>query len=446
MITVNDGFAGGPVAFVKGAPEVVLPRCSVVAGSPTPLDSAARTVELERAAAAAAQGARVLALARGRTPPMDAAEGDLLFVGLVALRDPVRPEAADAVREAGAAGVRVLMVTGDHPGTASAVAAMVGLDAGPPVTGVDLRRDGIPSDPLSHRVYARVDPREKLALVEALQADGHVVAVTGDGVNDAPALRRADIGAAMGRSGSDVAREAADLVVTDDDLATIVAAIREGRGIYDNIRKVVDYLVAGNLSEIMVVVAGLLAFPALGVPLLPLQLLWINLLTDGLPAIAFGVDPPDPGLMRRPPRPRSSRLLDAVALRMLGGRAALVAGAAVGSLAVARFVFGEPWEHARAVMFSVLVGAHLLYAFAARWPRGGRSRRRAGVWLVAAVTAGLGLQVAVVTLEPLRHIFGAAPLTLREWALVAVGATAPLAVMALAATGRPAERLGAVLP
>jgi len=425
---------GGVLLAVKGAPEMVIRRCvEAVAddGSTRPLEEAERDVLLAAADELAGRGVRLLALARRLLPAAVAdpavEEHDLAFVALAGLRDPVRAEAVGAVREARSAGIHIVMVTGDHPGTAMAIArdvAFPGTEAGV-LTGQDLRDRGVPPDPLSVRVYARVDPGQKLELVEALKLRGHVVAVTGDGVNDAPAMKRADIGVAMGRSGSDVAREAADMVVTDDNLATIVTAVREGRGIYDNVRKVVDYLVAGNLSEILVVVSALLLFPELGVPLLPLQLLWVNLLTDGPPAVALGVDPPHPGLMSRPPRDPAERMLGGRRLRLLFWRGSLIAASAVGSLALARFAWDEPWGHARAIMFTVLVAAHLLYAFVARLPGRGRNRP-----LLLGVAGGLLLQVLVVVWPPAHELFGTAHLGVREWALVAAGGIVPIAVMA----------------
>jgi Ca2+-transporting ATPase len=430
----------GAVLLVKGAPETVLERCTkilTIGGSVEPLDGTGSAALRALADELAAQGMRTLLLARRELPgppaDLESAEQDLAAIALVAVRDPVRPQAAEAVKRSRAAGIALVMVTGDHPGTAASVAKEVGLlDAnGAVLTGGDLRRDRLPDDPLSVAVYARVDPDQKLALVEALQSRGHVVAVTGDGVNDAPALRRADIGVAMGRTGSDVAREAADMVVTDDDLATIVVAVREGRGIYDNIRKVIDYLVAGNFSEITVVVLGLALFPALGVPLLPLQLLWVNLLTDGLPALALGVDPPDPSLMAQPPRPRTDRLLAGRRPALLAARGALIASAALGALVVARFAWDEPWRDARAVMFTVLVVAHLLYAFVVRAHdlRRPLSWLTSNGWLLFAVAAGIGLQVLIVAWPAAHELFGTAPLTLREWLLVAVGGIVPAGIM-----------------
>lgn len=439
MTTLHRRDDGQLLLFVKGAPEAVLELCSRIVtndGTLVPLDSA--TVEALRTVSddQASRGIRMIALARRELaePPdvLEEAEGDLVAVALVGLRDPVRPQARDAVTSCRAAGISLIMVTGDHPGTAASVAAEVGLleHDGRVMTGASIRRDGLPPDPLSVPVYARVDPDEKLALVEAVLDRGHVVAVTGDGVNDAPALRRADIGVAMGRTGSDVAREAADMVMTDDDLATVVAAVREGRGIYDNIRKVIDYLIAGNLSEITVVVLGLLLFPGLGVPLLPLQLLWVNLLTDGLPAIALGVDPPDASLMTRPPRSRADRLLAGRRAAILLARGSLIAASALGALAAVRFVWDEPWTHARAVMFTVLVVAHLLYAFAVRAHDLRRPRWLwSNPWLLFAVAAGICLQLAIVAWPAAHELFGTAPLAAHEWALVALAGVVPTAIM-----------------
>lgn len=446
MSTLHRDPAGGYWLMVKGTPESVATRSRAVLddeGMERPLDGADRAMLQATASELAGQGRRVLALARrglaGRPANLLEEEHDLVMVGLAALRDEVRSEASAAVAAAHRAGIQVVMVTGDHPGTAAAVAVEVGI-APPgchPLTGSDLRADGIPDNLLVNPVYARVDPEHKLALVKALQAQGHVVAVTGDGANDAPALRRADVGVAMGGSGSPAAREASDVVITDDNLATFVAAVAEGRAIYDNIRKVVDYLVAANLSEIAVVLGALLAFPALDVPLLPLQLLWINLVTDGLPALALGMDPADPDLMQRHPRAAGERLLNGHRLVRLGGRGLAMAGVALLSLAVARIGWGESWHHARSIMFCEMALAQLLYALAVRRPSSStKTAPRRCRWLlgnrllVLGVVSGVLLQILLVAVPALRSLFGLAWLTQRDWGLALVGALLPAGVIA----------------
>ena len=260
----------------------------------------------------AKEGLRVLAVAEREldTMPGDvspaAIETDLTFLGLVGLLDPPRPEARAAIEECASAGMRVVMLTGDHPATAAAVARDLGIIAGGDavISGPELAQlsdEALARTVATARVYARVDPAHKIKIVAALQKQGQLVAMTGDGVNDAPALKRANIGIAMGRSGTDVAREAAHMVLLDDNFATIVAAVREGRRIYDNIRKFVRYVLTCNSAEIWTLfLAPMLGLP---VPLLPIHILWINLVTDGLPGLALTVEPEEGNLMRRPPRP-----------------------------------------------------------------------------------------------------------------------------------------------
>ncbi len=439
MRTFHRNPTGASLITVKGALEAVLPSCGLVAfdgGSPQPLSESIRDGLLDQAATLAAAGAKVLALARRLAPEPDAIGGEggglgenLTLVALAALRDPIRPGASASVAAARAAGIRLVMATGDHPGTAAAVAGAVGLAAhgDHPVTGAELQAG---AEHGAADVYARVTPDQKLGLVRALQAAGEVVAMTGDGVNDAPALRHADIGVALGGAGTEVAREAADLVVTDDDLATIVEAVREGRGIYDNIRKVVDYLVAGNVSEIVLVLTALLA--AGEAALLPLQLLWVNLLTDGAPALALGVDPVDPAVLTRPPRPPGSRLLGGDRIRRLLMRGALLGAAPVTALAIGAWAWDEPWAEARTLAFTVLVVTHLLY------PLGLGSWRR-NPWLVASVVGGLALQVAAVCLPPVRAVLDTTSLDARAWALVAV--LPPLSVAAVASRLSPERNM-----
>ncbi len=446
MTTLHES-AGGALLLVKGAPETVLELCDAVRtadGGATRLAEPDRASLLERCGAAADEGMRLLALAEKAAAVGAADTSALTLVGLVGLRDPVRPEAREAISQARAAGIDIVMVTGDHAGTARAIAAQVGLvdDARTAVlTGRELELHGVPEDPLAVRVYARIAPHQKLLLAEALQRRGHVVAVTGDGVNDGPALRVADIGVAMGGRGTDVAREASDLVITDDNLATIVAAVREGRGIYENIRKVVEYMVAGNLSEILVVVGSLVLFPGLSIPLLPLQLLWLNLLTDGLPALALGVDAIAGDVMQKRPRARAAHIVSARRLLALGGRAVVVASAPLLSLWVTHELWGATWEHARGVMFSVLVGAHLLFAFVVR-RRGGRAPFE-NAWLVGAAVLGLLLQNLLLLWAPAQRLFSLSPLSGREWLLVLALGLVPFLVIAglqrLADLVRPAN-------
>lgn len=297
----------GSVTFTKGAVDVLLDvSTSVLAdGEVVALDEAWRDRILTGNETLARKGMRVLGLAFGF------AESGLTFVGLIGMIDPARPEAREAVATCAAAGIRPMMITGDHPVTAAYVAEQLGISTTAGVlTGLDLTR--MSAEALSDRVgkvsvYARVAPEHKLAIVGALQDQGHVVAMTGDGVNDAPALKKADIGVAMGEVGTDVAKEAADMVLLDDNFATIVAAVEEGRVIYDNIRKFIKYILTSNSGELTV----MLVSPFLGLPLalLPLQILWINLVTDGLPALALSLEPGERDVMKRPPRPSTESIL-----------------------------------------------------------------------------------------------------------------------------------------
>ena len=432
MGTVHE-FDGRPWLLVKGAPEQVLPRCgSLLAdGHERPATRTDHDHLTTVAAEHAARGERLLALARRSLDEVpedvEQAEHDLTLVALVALRDPPRESAASSVADTRDAGVTLLMATGDHPATATAIAGEVGIDAGRCLAGPDLDRDGVPDDPTDIGVYARVAPDQKLTLVDRLQAHGHTVAMTGDGVNDAPALQSADIGVALGASGSDVARAASDLVITDDDLATIVAAIREGRGIYDNLRKVIDYLVASNLAEVMVVIATLLLLPAFGVPLFPLQLLWINLLTDGLPALALGVDPVDDDLMRRPPRRADARLLGVPHLRGLASRAIVLAGGGLVALWIARGQ-GLATAEARTVLFTSLVVAQVLYAFVvSRRPFSGERNR----WLYASAVGSLALHAVILLVPGAQVVFDTVTPSVPALGAIAVGGLVPPVILAM---------------
>jgi Ca2+-transporting ATPase len=308
MMTTMHRDTAGIVSYTKGAPEALITRCKgwwEAAGKP---DWNAATVAAA-AEALAADGMRVLAFAARHWPGLPAAstaEQDLQFIGLVGLIDPPRPEAAAAIALCQAAGITPVMITGDHPATAAAIATRLGL-VGPGarmLSGKDLALmdDAALAGCIAEiRIYARMDPAQKIRIVRALQARGEIVAMTGDGVNDAPALRQSDIGVAMGRGGTDVAREAADMILLDDNFATIVMAIQGGRRIYDNIRRFIRYMLTTNLAEVLLIaLAPLLGLP---LPLLPIQILWINLVTDGLPGLALAMEPAERNLMQRPPRP-----------------------------------------------------------------------------------------------------------------------------------------------
>ena len=390
--------ADGAHVYVKGAPEVVIERARG--------DGA----ELEQLAAEwAGEGLRVLAVAE-RPVAEDAddeeLERDLRLVGLVALHDPLRETARAAVADAREAGLRVEMITGDHPATAQAIGRTLGLPA--------------------EAVHARVTPAEKLLLVEGLQAQGEVIAVTGDGVNDAPALRRADVGVAMGRAGTEAAREAADLVLTDDDFATIVAAIEEGRAIADNIRKFVAFLLSANLGEVALFA---IAIPAgLGVPMTVVQVLIVNVLTDGLPAIALTRDPPSPFVMRRPPD-RASRLFPPLAWAALAGIGVLVGAAAIGA-----YLLGRPDGHAEAttMAFATVALAELALVYSVRSPIRAAAQAPRNAYLAGGVLLSAGLVGAAVYLPVLHDPLGTVSLHAAELGLAAALALAPFAAVELA--------------
>ncbi|MGE0420055.1 MAG: cation-translocating P-type ATPase [Acetobacteraceae bacterium] len=413
--------ADGVCLFTKGAPEAVIGLCvATAAGDGTyPLDRSAVTAAAEEMAQA---GLRVLAIASRKLPDLpphpvaDEIEQELTFLGLVGLLDPPREEAAAAVAACRAAGIRPVMITGDHPATAEAVARRLGLmdSDGAVITGRDLA--ALSDTALEERVreisvYARVDPAQKIRIVMALQAKGEVVAMTGDGVNDAPALARAEIGIAMGRSGTDVARGAAGLVLLDDNFATIVTAVREGRRIYDNIRKFVCFIVACNAAEIMVVVlAPLIGLP---VPLTATQILWINLVTDGLPGLALAAEPAEAGVMQRPPRPPHEGLFAQGMLWHVVWMGVLMAVVTLGAQAVA---IAEGQAHWQTIVFTILTLSQMWQVMGIRtgneslFVRGVLSNRP----LLGAVLLTFALQMAVIYAPPLNAVFGTMPLSAAE--------------------------------
>lgn len=393
-------------SYLKGAPEALIPRLGVSEEEKRHL--------LEEAEAHAAKGFRVLALAFGEGER----EENLRFLGFVLLLDPPRPEVPEAMRRILEAGVRVVVVTGDHPATAVAVARRIGLPVETVATGEDL--EALTDEELLEvDVFARVKPEQKLRIVEALQKAGEVVAMTGDGVNDAPALKRADVGVAMGQRGSDVSREVADLVLLDDNFATLVAAIEEGRSIYENIQKFLRFLFSTNLSEILVVAVGMVLAALLGLrdaaghlllPLTAVQILWINLVTDGLPALALALDQ-NPGVLRRPPRPKESPLLDGPSLRFVLLTGGIKAGLALLLLALLPLWVGV--EAARSATFHFMAVGQLFFAYAARHTQ---LYPLPNPYLHGAVALGIALQVALGSLAP--GLVEAVPLVPWLWALV----------------------------
>jgi P-type Ca2+ transporter type 2C len=444
----GDGVVGGAVVAVKGAPDRVVDRCRWErrGGRDLAIDEDRRRWWGEAVEGLAAEGLRTLAIAcrhlDGADPTGDVEE-DLVLLGIVGLVDPLREEAVDAVELARRAGVKVAMITGDHPVTARRIAGELGIlePDGRVVTGTELADaddETLAELVRTSTVYARVTPEHKLRVVRALQAQGDVVAMTGDGVNDAPALKAASIGVAMGITGSDVSKEASDMVLADDDFATIVAAIQEGRAIFHNIRSFLRYLLSSNIGEVLTVFLGVVGAGVIGltsaadgdvaVPLLAAQILWINLVTDSAPALALGVDPPGPGLMDRPPRTLGRRIIDR---RMRHGIALTGITMAVATLAMLDLqlpggLLGGPWwgsgdlATARTGAFTVLVLTQLVNTVNARSDVDSiRGRLLVNRWLVGAVALSLALQVAVVHLPWLNEPFGTAPLGPLDW-LVAV--------------------------
>ena len=374
---VRRSLDGSLTVYANGAPGPLLDACTRIRGvdgSSRPITDADRTEIHDAISDMASEALRVLGSARRALPAgfdgftAKAVERELTFVGLTGLLDPPRPEARAAIASCRAAGIRVVMITGDHPQTAAAIAADLGIVSatdGHAMTGITI--DALSDQDLRRQaretaVYARVSAAHKLRIIHALKADGAVVAMTGDGVNDAPAIKGADIGIAMGRSGTEVTRQAADMIITDDNFATIVTAVEAGRGIYDNIRKTLQYLLAGNTAELLLMLVCVLA--GLPAPLLPIHLLWINLVTDGGPALCLATDPVDDDVMRRPPRSR----LEAVTARGFLP-VMLLTGVLTGALALAAYLYmldHASVEVARSYAFTVLVFAELLRAFGAR--------------------------------------------------------------------------------
>ncbi|HEY7732997.1 MAG TPA: cation-translocating P-type ATPase [Gaiellaceae bacterium] len=435
MTTLHES-PDGAIACSKGAPEVILPSCTrqLTASGEVELDDAAREAVLETARLLAGEALRVLAVARRAGATRASAERDLTFLALIGMIDPPRGEARQAVERCRQAGVTPVMITGDHPLTAEAIARELAiLTDGRAVTGADLEAMDdaeLEREIEAIQVYARVSPLHKLRVVTALQQRGHSVAMTGDGVNDAPALKKADIGVAMGVTGTDVAKEAAAMTLTDDNFASIVAAVEEGRGVFANIKKYLMYLLAANLGEIgLLLGASLLGKP---LPLSAVQILYVNLATDGLPALALSVDPPERDLMRRPPRGRSEGIFTRPVLTLI------VAGGAWSALAtLTLFVWalsaGKELAEAMTMTFVALVLIEFFKAYSLRSEHDSiLTRPFANRWLNLAVLWELALIVLVIYVPFLRDAFGTYALPPGDWLLLAAVSFTIVPVLELA--------------
>jgi P-type Ca2+ transporter type 2C len=411
MTTAHRGPGGGVRVLCKGAPEALLRRPLLRDDADTIAAAMGWADEL------ATEGYRVLAVAAAdhAALPTDVGElevgeleGDLSLLGLVAILDPPREAAAATVAACQHAGITPVLITGDHPSTAHAIATRLGIisPTDEVIVGQQLRDGAIPTV-TDGRVFARTTPEQKLDIVQAWRANGAVVAMTGDGVNDAPALRRADIGVAMGQRGTEVAREAADLVLADDDLATVVAAVEEGRRVYANVRRFLLYGLSGGAAEILVMLIG--PFLGLPLPLLPAQILWVNLMTHGLAGVALGAEPAEPDVMRQPPRPPAESVLGAGLwpriLRLGGIIAAITLGVGVWAQAT-----GRPWQ---SMVFLTLGVTQLGVALGVR----ARAGTTANPFLLVAVAVAFALQVAGLYLPPLRDLLGTQPLPLADLAI-----------------------------
>ncbi len=430
------------IEFTKGAPDVVLGLCTheMVGDEPRALGTERRAKILGDNEEMAGQALRTLGFASRVVPRRefdddhvdDGLERELVFLGLIGMIDLPRDEAKDAVRLAREAGIRPIMITGDHPTTAVVIAGELGIDGGGAVTGVELAEmdeAALDRAVAEVSVYARVNPEHKLRIVDSLQRGGAIVAMTGDGVNDAPALKSADIGIAMGITGTDVSREAADMVLADDNFASIVAAVEEGRAIFDNIRKFLRYLLSSNIGEVMTMFFGVLLADVIGLagageglvlPLLATQILWINLVTDGAPALALGVDFPSEGLMRRPPRPSDENVITG---RMWRGIFFVGVIMAVGTLLVldaslpGGLIDGDgDLVYGQTMAFTTLMFFQVFNVFNARSDERsafeGLLRNRL---LLGALAFSIVLQVAVLHVPFLQRAFGTVVLTVGDW-------------------------------
>ncbi len=434
-VIVKDS-SGQSFSIVKGAPDLLLANTVYLQRQDRIERLSAkdrRTIEAQ-ISTMASKALRTIAVAVKRIQQpgqvtSQQAETDLTFIGLIGMIDPPRKEAKEAIKQCKTAGIRTIMITGDHAQTAKAIADTLSIteQGNKVLTGRDLAGmtdDQLGLEVMNTAVFARVTPKDKLRIVQALQANGQVVAMTGDGVNDAPALKVSDIGVSMGQSGTDVAKEASDLILLDDNFATIVGAVEEGRNIYENIRKFIRYLLASNVGEILVMLFAMIA--GLPLPLVPVQILWVNLVTDGLPALALGLDRPEHDMMEHPPRPIKEKIF----ARGLGFKI-ISRGFVIGAVTFLAFIFAyqngmQSLTYARTVAFITLVMAQLIHVFDCRSQYSVFARNPFGnKYLIVAVLSSLGLLIPVIYFEPLQVIFYTTALSALDWLTILIFSALP---------------------
>jgi len=434
----DDGY----LLITKGAPDILAEKCGFYAAgsTPVPMDYKAKRDLLAQNNIMAAQALRVLAIAYKKLEAVpkniNEAENELVFLGLFGIIDPPRPEAVHAVKLSKKAGIRPVMVTGDHIITARAIGEKLGIinDFDKALSGEELNK--LTQEELEmviddYKVFARVSPEHKVRIVKAFQAKGNIVAMTGDGINDAPALKAADIGCAMGITGTDVAKGAADMVLMDDNFATIVEAVKEGRGIFANISKAVHFLLSSNIGEILTILVAILA--GWGMPLVAIQLLWVNLITDSLPAIALGLDPVESDIMQRPPYKSSGLFTFDLWKRIF------LEGIMIGLLALIAFGYGKLYfgENGsfivgRTMCFATLSISQLVHAFNMRSDKSLKKINPfSNLYLVGAFFIGIILQAAVINLPSVSAVFKTCPLNIHQWSIVALLCAMPVAVVEL---------------
>lgn len=423
MMTTIHQTKSGKVSYTKGAPDVLLKYCNsiLINGSVQHFDKKKKEEILQQNETLAGNALRLLGFAyKVNVKGKEDAEQDMIFVGLQAMIDPPRKEVKEAIQKCIDAGIRVVMITGDQLSTAKAIAAQIGI-TGDAISGEELNQiKDLAAQVEDINIYARVDPEHKLRIVEALKKKGHTVAVTGDGINDAPALKRADIGISMGVTGTDVAKEASDMILLDDNFASIVNAVEEGRGIYDNIRKFVNYLLSSNFAEILVIFLAMIIlapFFGLGLPLTPIHILWINLVTDGLPAVALGVDPFQKEIMKRKPRQYEDAIINKEMLISILTLGIIIASAAL-------FLF---WSYRNAIpgkaqtmVFTAMVVFELVRLHMIRMHY--HLSIFSNGYLVAAVVLSLVLHAVVMYVPFFSTAFGIVPLGIMDWIWIGVAA------------------------